>query len=352
MTIKTLLTLTAACGLAFTSADAGQQISSGDKKVTTPVEKTTWFPDDPYLQLITFGGIFSQHLSGLDIDSIFGVYANQERDAFFFYDSRTHAEDNGETFDSNGLAFRKKLPGRDVILGVNAFYDQVDDSPHDNNYNGLGLGAEVLTRWVDWRFNYYLPEDKEFEVDRSNRRDSETFLRPAFLVQRNHVRTFKTFEAPLEGLDTEIGFLIPGLDKHMEVRVFGGYHHFVNPFGKDYEGFQARLEARLLRGVIADVEYWDDTRLMGGHWSAGVRVALPFNLLALAHGHNPFAGWQDEFKPGPRPFEERMGEMIIRQPRLHTTTSGGIKVRDKVEEFARPVGGPGQPVVPAGVPFE
>ena len=62
------------------------------------------------------------------------------------------------------------LPGHDVIVGVNAFYDAID-SQFGNQFNQFGFGAEVLTKYVDWRFNYYLPEDKEFELDRYNKRE-------------------------------------------------------------------------------------------------------------------------------------------------------------------------------------
>ena len=47
--------------------------------------------------------------------------------------------------------------------------------------------------------------------------------------------------------------LVPGLDKYFELRLFGGYYHYNNPFGHDFRGFQARAEAHLLEGVIADI---------------------------------------------------------------------------------------------------
>src|SRR4051812_24424851 len=171
MTRKALFSLLAAgCAAALSPVQAGTLVSAPDKKVQVPQEKTTWFPDDPYLGLVTVGGIFSKHLSGVYEDSLFGIYATPERDAYFFLDSRYHYEDNGQFISSDGLAFRKLLPGRDVIVGVNAFYDAID-SQFGNQFNQFGFGAEVLTKWVDWRFNYYLPEDKQFELDRYNKRE-------------------------------------------------------------------------------------------------------------------------------------------------------------------------------------
>ena len=45
-------------------------------------------------------------------------------------------------------------------MGVNAYYDQIN-SENDQDYNQAGFGAEILTHWVDARFNYYLPEDQQ-----------------------------------------------------------------------------------------------------------------------------------------------------------------------------------------------
>src|SRR6185295_17464841 len=36
-------------------------------------------------------------------------------------------------------------------------YDRIN-STYGNDYNELGFGVEVLTHWIDARFNYYLPE--------------------------------------------------------------------------------------------------------------------------------------------------------------------------------------------------
>jgi hypothetical protein len=219
--------------------------------------------------------------------------------------------------------------------------------------------VELLTHWVDARFNYYLPEDKQFEVDRFSRRGEHIDVGPgvgpggipgALFERRDHKRTYKTFEAPLEGFITEVGFLLP-FEKYTEVRLFAGYHHYDNPYGKDFEGFQARMEARLLPGLIADLEYWDDTYLMGGHWTAGVRVSVPFSLFALARGHNPFEGTSDYFRPRQREFSERMSEMVVRSHRVKTVVSGPVLASDKetvsrTVVVAAPNGAPGFVQVP------
>ena len=195
----------------------------------------------------------------------------------------------------------------------------------------------MLTRWVDARFNYYLPENDRYEIDRRTTRDvsrslSDEFVSNGFinrdLSESTRTRSFKRYEAALEGWNGEVGFLIPGLDRYAEVRLYAGYYHYDNPFGGDFEGFKARLEAHLLPGVVADLEYWDDAALMGGHWTAGVRVSVPFSIVKLVTGRNPFDGIGEYFTPRRREFRERMGDMVMRSHRIQTTTSGDVPAGD------------------------
>ena len=88
------------------------------------------------------------------------------------------------------------------------------------------------------------------------------------VTTRTRTQRFRTFEAELEGWNAEVGFLIPGLDRYIETRVFGGYYQYNHPFAADYEGFKARLEAHFLPGVIGNVEWWNDSYPNGGHWTA------------------------------------------------------------------------------------
>ena len=73
--------------------------------------------------------------------------------------------------------------------------------------------------------------------------------------------------------------------------------------------------------MIANVEYWDDTELMGGHWTAEVSASIPFSIYNLVTGRNPFEGAAESFKPRQREFKERMSDMVIRSHRIQTVTS-------------------------------
>ncbi len=323
--IRNLILTTAVAVLLAPLARAGQEISPSTGKETKEAKETAplreFFPDEPR-SLTTIGAQFSQHATGIFADSITGLWSPQSRDAFLFFNSRYHWEDNHEYISSMGLGFRKLLPDHDVIIGANAYWDSVH-GPSGSDFDQLGLGAEILTKWVDARFNYYLPDNDQPVVKR------HTWVSEDDGGART--RVFERREAALQGFNAELGFLIPLPAQCGEYRIYGGYYHYDNPFGSDFEGFKARLEARVLPGLIADLEYWDDAALMGGHWTAGVRVSVPFSIFNLATGRNPFEGAAEQFTPRGREFKERLSDMVERSHRIQTVTSGDKVTEDHFE---------------------
>ena len=276
------------------------------------------------------GGEFSEHLQSVYLDSLTPFW--RPGNAVVFLNTRNKYNDSHQYESSYGLGARYLVPNYDVIFGVNAYYDSID-SQFDNQFHSFGFGAEVLTHWIDARFNYYLPASDDILVDTQVRHSSKTSVSGPTQVGNQLIttttttgrtRTFRTFESELEGLNGEIGFLIPGLDRYMETRVFGGYYHYNNPFGHDYNGFKARLEAHFLPGVIGDVEWWDDAYLNGGHWTAGLRASVPFDFFNLFSGRNPFEGAGEAFRPRQREFRERMSDMVIRSHRVKTVKSNPV----------------------------
>src|SRR5436190_20838130 len=67
---------------------------------------------------------------------------------------------------SVGLGYRHFFEGPKVIVGANLFYDSFD-TIHDHHINQFGAGVEVLSRWVDFRANYYLPEQNRRVIDKT-----------------------------------------------------------------------------------------------------------------------------------------------------------------------------------------
>lgn len=326
---RSLILATCLVGVFAPALQAGQEIQPAGKEMKEAPRVREWFPDEPR-SLVTAGVQFSEHATGVFGDSITGLWSPQERDAFLFLNSRYHWEDNHQYISSIGLGFRKLLPDRNVILGVNAYYDSLHGQG-GSDFDQLGLGAEILTEWFDARFNYYLPDNDQPQIRKHTWRSYDD--------RGDRVRVYEQREAALQGFNAEIGFLVPGLSNYVETRVYGGYYHYDNPFGGDFDGFKARVEARLLPGVIADVEYWDDSALMGGHWTGGVRVSVPFSIFNLATGRNPFEGAGEMFTPRKREFNERLSDMVERSHRIQTVTSGDRLSEDHFNRNLRLVNG-------------
>lgn len=352
-----LLTVCAALALHAPARAGHEETSVGDAKARKDFKKVILPPSmcegrrgflPEQTGRLTVGGQFSNKMSGFYIDTLTGLYNTRDGNNLVFLNSRYSQEDTGQAVNSTGLGFRHRVPHRDIIVGVNANYDAIS-SFRGSDFDQAGFGAEILTRWVDARINYYLPEDKNYTVERFHRTDVKETTGGELVRRRN----YSQYEGGLEGFEGEVGFLIPKLDRYAEVRVFAGYYHFNNPFSSDYEGFKARLEARLLPGLIANVSYFEDTGLMGGHWTADIRASVPFSLGNLVHGQNPFAGFTDAFRPREREFCERMNEMVIREHRVQTVVSGKRETSDRTTFDTNGTAvAAGAAAAPGGIPFE
>ncbi len=333
-TLPAILAGIFAAHLALTPAHAGHMVEPApDKsKIVEPVE------DGLPPGMWTLGAKFSDGLQSGYFDSVTPFFS---RGGFtFFLNTRSTLADNSQYLGSYGLGVRYLVPDREVILGANVYYDSLE-SQFGNRFDQLGIGLELLTRWFDARVNWYLPDDGIYDeggFTRSRSEDSTgaTFVENGLIKQRTTETTrntaYRRHESALEGYNMEAGFLVPGVDRYFELRLLAGYYRYEAAFGRTFEGLKARAEARFLPGLIADVEYWDDRELVGGHWVAGIRATVPFSIGNLFTGKNPFEGASEMFRPRKREFRERLSEMVIRSHRVFTTQSDPIPSETKTDE--------------------
>lgn len=319
-------------------------------KMATPMTEI-----DPFGQ-ITIGGKFSEDLSTGYADIITGLYRTQDS-ALFINLRGTFGDDNAELF-SAGLGFRHHLSDAGLIIGANVYYDQIESSA-GNTFQQLGLGAEVLSKWVDARFNYYIPESGKkitgsFVRTANQRTVGQPFVNGNLIqqnvVNRNIVNRFNTVEEARKGWNAEIGVLVPWVEQFCELRIFAGGYSYDNPLGGEFSGFKGRAEARITQGITLDAEYWDDEQLVAGHWVGGVRVSVPFDFSDLCSGRNPFSG--NVFAPiKGTTLGGRMDEMVIRSHRVYTASGApqpaGTTVREKTTPVTTGVKAPAPaPVAP------
>jgi hypothetical protein len=316
------LAIAASLALQVTAKQPISDGKTGEGKVETPVA-------EPSFGRLTLGAKFAEDLQSGYVDLIGGGYFGPN--TALFVNLRGTFDDNSQQLFSAGLGVRHLFEEPGVIIGANVYYDYLDTS-FGNSINQLGFGAEILTKWVDARFNYYLPENdrflvRDFDVTTRDRAMSDEFTN-GNLLQRNlttntTISNFGLFEEGLEGWNAEAGFLVPGLDRYFDLRLFAGGYNYQDPKGGDIGGFRARAEARVTEGVTLDLEYWEDEELVGGNWVAGVRVSLPFDIGNVFTGRNPFEGAENAFRrPATRDMRARMDEMVIRSHRIQTGVTG------------------------------
>ncbi|MEM7146122.1 MAG: inverse autotransporter beta domain-containing protein [Verrucomicrobiota bacterium] len=363
--LRTLLTLTLSLSIISNiapTAKAGELIAPA---APAAVQEIPWGITG------TAGGTSDDFYGGMEL--LFPLWF--DGDTLLFLYPEVEVADKDRQAYSLGLGLRHYFEEWNAIAGISAFWD-ITSSTYDNTYNGFGLSAEILTKWVDARLNWYLVGNDQNLIDSqtqnssfSSSSSSTSFGAP--FAQGNQIlqptattvtttttsfsQTFERFEAGMDGLDAEIGVLLPYFTDltGMELRIFGGYYTYDNPFGDDIKGFKARGELRVTEWLTADIAYYEDEELFGGNVYGGARVHFPLGKLErpvhvgggyvdtgkgagyASYGKGGVAKAPVEFAPAPLPDDSiayRLTENIIRTPRIITSESGYIENLDKRKE--------------------
>jgi hypothetical protein len=235
-------------------------------------------------------------------------------------------------------------------VGANLFVDNLTTT-HDNDFWQLGIGAEIGTRYLELRGNYYIPLTGEKLADRSVSTRSfsnsstsyhttgsgvgDPYATANQIAQDVNLTTFATtttqtttvrtvteiFEKGMEGWDVEASVLLPWVDQWADVRLIAGYYSYDNqPFGpQEYgtgnvRGWKAGVEIRPVPAVILSGMWYEDRRLTGDNWTVGLQLQIPLDK-----------NWKDAFKPRRRHLVERLAEPVRRQ-------NEAIKIGNSKEE--------------------
>ncbi len=257
-----------------------------------------------------------------------------------FLNPRSSFTDHSSEMYNLGAGYRQLLPGREVILGANIFYDYLESRA--GRFNQWGAGLEVLTPWVDARANYYDPDSQRHLVARETASTSRQSVRTSadwrdpvarehaivqdYIVRRTVTtetssRTYEQFQQPMRGHDWEIGLRLPVRVEGFEARVFGGYYDFDRDYGTDVRGWKLRAELRLASTLFLDAGIYENDELTGSDWFAGARLSVPLDLANLAQGRNPFSTARSRLNREPRDFSARLAEMIMRDPQIRIETT-------------------------------
>lgn len=298
---------------------------------------------------------------------------------YLFLEPYTSLGEQGELANSVGLGWRYLFNDQPVsalqsdasaslltegfYVGANVFVDNLR-TQFDNDFWQLGIGAEIGSRYLELRGNYYLPFDGSQKLaerstssrsytsrSRSQRSSSSTSYNTqsaqattptgAPFATGNSIQqdvnltdlavtsattttrtttyttttktTIKTitslFEEGMEGWDVEAAVLIPGLDKYLDVTLLAGYYSFDNqPFGPqrggsgETEGWKLGVEIRPVPAIVLTGTWYEDEGLTGSDWVVGAGLQIPLGR-----------EWKDAFKSRRRHLAERLAEPVARQ---------------------------------------
>ncbi|QIF04615.1 inverse autotransporter beta domain-containing protein [Roseimicrobium sp. ORNL1] len=310
--------------------------------------------------------------------------------SYLFIEPYTSVGEGGESASSMGIGFRHLFNDQPIsaltergraafleegwYLGGSLFIDMLR-TEHRNEFWQLGFGAEVDSRYLELRGNYYLPLESGrkgagSQIDRqtfsssSTRRNTHlssagdpfatgnliaqdaTYTTTATTTIRTTTltRTTQFYERGMEGWDIEAGFLVPGLDEYMDVKIIGGYASMENqPFGPQergtgpIRGWRAGLEVRPVPAVVLTGLWHENEAFTGSDWSAGIELQIPLDRT-----------WKDAFKPRRRHLVERMAEPVHRQNaaiRLSHSAETKTKSETKVKRVTKVVAQSSQRIV-------
>lgn len=314
---------------------------------------------------LNFGARFGEEdLEGYS-DMILPLLNNEQN--IIFFNPRVSLMDEGANEFNLGLGYRRMVTDG-LVLGGNIFVDS-RESAHGNRFNQWGAGVELLSNSIDFRANYYNADNGKEKIGQYSTQSQETAsqttsstrassnttatVRPGtgsggysdpyaeghaiyydqyggtitdYTTKTNYTTTYRTttttskwfeqYEAGMDGWDTELGFKLP-LPIGPEVRLFGGYYSYDNPFGDDVDGLKARLEIKTGPYLALDAEVFEDETLNGSDFFVGARLQIPLSrdlswskfvdgLVSMDH----------------RSLDERMrSEMVQRDVRVQSSES-------------------------------
>jgi hypothetical protein len=272
--------------------------------------------------------------------------------------------EQGEVATSLGLGFRhmfnqqpvtalqqpsSRWLDEGVMLGGSVFLDMLDTQTN-NRFWQFGVGAEMATRYLELRANYYHPLTGRQEGAPILQREIErgTFLTSGkepfatgHTIQQDVTFTtydfytdalFRTYEEGMKGWDAEAALLVPGLDKWCELWLIGGYGSFDNqPFGPQISGtgkiagWKAGIEFRPIPQVILSTTRFENERIAGGEMVYGLSLQIPLD----PEPANPNKSWWSKIKDSLHPRSRHLAERTIVPVRRQNSA---VKVANAIGE--------------------
>jgi len=215
---------------------------------------------------------------------------------FIFADFRGFVTNRSQVGGNMGVGYRRLFDEWNAWGGASAWYDA--DQSTSKMFQQVGLSFEGLIQQFEVRSNVYLPFTSSTQTI-SNSISNASIVGNQLLYSRA-----TNVGNALRGIDAEVGYSLPVLDRHVVRGYVGGYHFEGGPTG-GVNGFKARVEGVINNTITAQALYTHD-KLYGDNFMVGLSMQFPFG------NDHPTTGW---FRNTPSPFRfvERNYNVIVDQ---------------------------------------
>lgn len=196
---------------------------------------------EPYSSILGLSTTHNQDRNLAEFNLMLPAYQKQED--LFLFDIKLK-QDNQKSFESNlGLVYRHNFLDK-VVFGLYGYFDR-RKTQRNLVANQLTIGLELLSPYLDGRFNIYIPENKKKVLALENKK---------FVRVKNHTSVYVTqegaiLERPLKGYDVEIGTplftLLPKLDERFGTKIFLANYKFSQKNMPKNSGFRVRAEQKI-----------------------------------------------------------------------------------------------------------
>jgi len=177
----------------------------------------------------------------------------QESDRVLYGDIRLMG-DNDENREGNlGIGYRQ-IKGN-AVLGGHAWIDR-RRTQNNSTFHQMTFGVERLGHSVDVRANLYVPLNESRNITTPNIGQTSPYLAGSgIFYDTNGLIT----ETPQYGVDGELGYRLPVLQKHADaIRIYGGGYHFFRNDTENVTGFRIRTEAQINKIISIGARFQHD----------------------------------------------------------------------------------------------
>lgn len=187
-------------------------------------------------------------------------------DSVLFLDGRGTVTYNGGGGANVGLGLRKYAADMDRVWGVSMWWDH--DTGHARAYNQIGVSAESLGRYVDYRLNGYIPiGDRQHVLGVTPLSANNYFGNFISILQATHRET------QLGGFDGEIGGPVPLLGRY-GASAYTGLYYLTGPNTSSVTGVSARAAFQINEDLLFGIQQtWD--HVFQANTQFQVQITLP-----------------------------------------------------------------------------